>query len=177
VIDTTSHVVLVNEKDEATGTMEKMEAHQKAMLHRAFSVFLFNEAGEMLLQRRSMKKYHSGGLWTNACCSHPFSGEDNLVAAKRRTYEELGVEVELNEAFSFVYKAALDNGLTEHEFDHVFIGTCTSRLNPDPDEVADYAYLDMGYLKNHIERYPEKYTVWFKIAFPLLEEFMSNRAQ
>lgn len=168
------HIILVNEKDEPIGTMEKMEVHQKALLHRAFSVFLFNTKGEMLLQRRSLKKYHSGGLWTNACCSHPYPEEDTLVAAQRRTKEELGIDVMLKPAFSFVYKASLDNGLTEHEFDHVFIGTNTSKINADPEEVGDYAYLDMAYLKQHIEQYPLKYTVWFKIAFPLLEKYLKH---
>src|ERR1700712_4649445 len=113
-------VILVNELDEPTGKMEKMEAHRKALLHRAFSVFIFNAKGEMLLQRRSSHKYHSAGLWTNACCSHPFPGEDVKDAALRRLQEELGFTTPLEKAFDFIYKAAFDNGLTEYEFDHVF---------------------------------------------------------
>jgi isopentenyl-diphosphate delta-isomerase len=172
-----SHVVLVNEHDEAIGTMEKMEAHEKALLHRAFSVFIFNDKGEMLLQRRSLRKYHSGGLWTNACCSHPYPGEDVLDAAIRRTKEELGIVVELKKAFSFTYKAALDAGLTEHEFDHVFIGNFQGKIKANPDEVGDYAYLDMKYLSEHIEKYPEKYTIWFRIALPMLQDYMRNSLQ
>ena len=176
-MSTTPHIILVNEKDEAIGTMEKMEVHRKALLHRAFSVFIFNDKGEMLLQRRSLKKYHSGGLWTNACCSHPFPEEGTMEAAIRRTKEELGIHVKLKSAFSFVYKAALDNELTEHEFDHVFIGTYNGSLKPDPNEVGDYAYLDMNYLEKHINQFPEKYTIWFKIAFPQLREYMRNHPQ
>src|SRR5215203_6397334 len=116
------NVILVNEKDEEIGTMEKMEAHRKALLHRAFSVFIFNGRGEMLLQRRALKKYHSGGLWTNACCSHPRPGEVTADAAARRLREELGFVTTLNPAFQFVYRATFDNGLTEYEFDHVFLG-------------------------------------------------------
>jgi isopentenyl-diphosphate delta-isomerase len=167
-----SHVVLVNEQDEPIGIMEKMEAHEKALLHRAFSVFIFNEKGEMLLQRRSLKKYHSGGLWTNACCSHPYPDEDVLAAAVRRTKEELGIVVELKKAFSFTYKADLDAGLTEYEFDHVFIGNYQGKISANQDEVGDYAYLDLKYLSEHMEKNPEKYTVWFRIALPMLQEYM-----
>lgn len=163
-----THVVLVNQFDEAIGTMEKMEAHQKAILHRAFSVFLFNEKGEMLLQRRSLQKYHSGGLWTNACCSHPNPGEDVLEAAVRRTKEELGILVALKKAFTFTYMAALDGGLTENEFDHVFVGTYHGKINPDPKEVGDYAYVEIEYLTEYVKKYPEKFTVWFRIALPQL---------
>ncbi len=172
-----SHVVLVNEFDEPIGTMEKMEAHEKALLHRAFSVFIFNDQGEMLLQRRSLKKYHSGGLWTNACCSHPYPDEDILHAAVRRTKEELGIDVELKKAFSFTYKAVLDAGLTEHEFDHVFIGHYQGNISPDINEVGDYAYLDMQYLQSHVAEFPEKYTIWFRIALPQLQDYLSKSAQ
>ena len=116
-------VILVNEADEQIGVMEKMEAHEKGLLHRAFSVFIFNDKGEMLLQQRALNKYHSGGLWTNACCSHPRPGEDTLQAAKRRLMEEMGIETSLTLKNSFTYKTAFENGLTEHEFDHIFIGT------------------------------------------------------
>jgi isopentenyl-diphosphate delta-isomerase len=171
------HVVLVNEQDEFIGTMEKMEAHEKGLLHRAFSVFIFNDQGEMLIQRRALKKYHSGGLWTNACCSHPFPNEDVHHAAERRTNEELGIQIELTKAFSFTYKAALDNGLTEYEFDHVFIGKFNGPLAPNQDEVGDYAYLDINYLQSHIKQFPGKYTIWFQIAFPMLKDYMSKSAQ
>ncbi|MFN4808649.1 MAG: isopentenyl-diphosphate Delta-isomerase [Bacteroidota bacterium] len=173
----TSHVLLVNEKDEPLGTMEKMEAHRRGLLHRAFSVFIFNDQGEMLLQRRSLKKYHSGGLWTNACCSHPYPDEDILQAAKRRTTEELGIDIELKKVFVFTYNASLDNGLIEHEFDHVFIGTYNGSLQPNQEEVGDYAYLDMNYLSSHIENHPSMYTAWFTIAFPILQEHMLKAAQ
>src|SRR4249919_2186768 len=113
-------VILVNEQNEAIGTMEKMEAHRKALLHRAFSVFIFNSKGEMLLQQRALNKYHSGGMWTNACCSHPYPEEDNLEAASRRLREEMGFATELEEIFDFTYKTVFENGLTEYEFDHVF---------------------------------------------------------
>ena len=134
------NVILVNEQDRQTGTMEKMEVHQKAILHRAFSVFIFNDKGEMLLQKRAVKKYHSGGLWTNTCCSHPQPGEDTLEAAGKRLQEEMGFNTTLNKAFTFIYKAELDNGLTEHEFDHVFIGNFNGEVQPDPEEVEDYCY-------------------------------------
>jgi isopentenyl-diphosphate delta-isomerase len=172
-----SHVLLVNEKDEPLGTMEKMEAHQKGLLHRAFSVFIFNDQGEMLLQRRSLKKYHSGGCWTNACCSHPYPDEDILHAAKRRTKEELGINIELKKAFVFKYKAALDSGLTEHEIDHVFVGTYNGLIHPNKEEVGDYAYLDIDYLQAHIEKHPDQYTVWFKIAVPILRTRMLKSIQ
>src|ERR1044072_1062769 len=115
-------VILVNERDEATGIMEKMEAHQKGVLHRAFSVFIFNNKNEMLLQQRAIKKYHSGGLWTKACCSHPRPGETKSDAALRRLYEELGFTTSIEKIFDFTYKASFENGLTENEFDHVFAG-------------------------------------------------------
>jgi len=172
-----SHVLLVNEKDEPLGTMEKMEAHQKGLLHRAFSVFIFNDQGEMLLQRRSLKKYHSGGCWTNACCSHPYPDEDILHAAKRRTKEELGINIELKKAFVFTYKAALDSGLTEHEIDHVFVGTYNGPIHPNKEEVGDYAYLDIDYLQVHIEKHPDQYTIWFKIAVPILRTHMLKSTQ
>jgi len=123
-------VILVNEQDQPVGTMEKMEVHQKALLHRAFSVFLFNDRGEMLLHKRADSKYHSGGLWTNACCSHPRPGEDTRSAAEKRLQEEMGIVTPLTKAFDFIYKASFDNGLTEHEFDHVFTGTYQGSIDP-----------------------------------------------
>ena len=159
-------VILVNELDEQTGIMEKIEAHEKALLHRAISVFIFNNKGEMLLQQRAAKKYHSAGLWTNACCSHPRPGEDVLAAANRRLKEELGFETALKKIFEFTYKAPFDNGLTEHEFDHVFIGNFANKIKPDPDEVQDYIYQSMDAIEKSLLIEPEKYSAWFVIVFP-----------
>jgi isopentenyl-diphosphate delta-isomerase len=167
-------LVLVNEQDEAVGTMEKMETHRKALLHRAFSVFLFNSTGEMLLQRRALSKYHSGGLWTNACCSHPFPTETPEVGAKRRLHEELGFVTVISPAFTFIYKAQLDNELTEYEYDHVFIGTYDGEIYINEDEVGDYCYRSMNELKTDVDQHPGQYTEWFKIALPLLENYLKE---
>ncbi|HSK11690.1 MAG TPA: isopentenyl-diphosphate Delta-isomerase [Phnomibacter sp.] len=170
-----SEVVLVNQYDEPQGTMEKMAAHRSPHLHRAFSIFLFNAHGEMLLQRRAINKYHSGGLWTNACCSHPLPGEEVHDAAHRRLKEELGISTKMEKAFDFIYMAEFDNGLFEHEFDHVFIGEYDGTLAPDPAEVADYCYKTVEEIKADLELRPEAYTQWFKIAIPFLEEHLTAR--
>jgi isopentenyl-diphosphate delta-isomerase len=170
----TDSVVLVNELDEEVGTMEKMEAHRRALLHRAFSVFIFNPAGEMLLQRRALTKYHSGGLWTNACCSHPRPGESVGAAATRRLQEELGFVTPLKSAFSFTYKAPFDNGLTEYEFDHVLTGYYDGLIQPDPEEVCDVSYKSLDEIRTDLISHPQHYTAWFHIAFPRLEEFMAS---
>ena len=170
-----TEVVLVNQYDEPIGTMEKLEAHRRPHLHRAFSIFLFNQQNEMLLQRRALTKYHSGGLWTNACCSHPFPGEPVFDAAHRRMKEELGIRTNLEKAFDFIYKAEFENGLYEHEFDHVFIGEYNGSLNPNPAEVADYCYRPLVEIKRDLELSPTTYTPWFKIALPYLEEFLQIR--
>jgi isopentenyl-diphosphate delta-isomerase len=167
-------LILVDEYDVPVGTIGKMEAHQKALLHRAFSVFIFNTKGEMLLQQRALNKYHSGGLWTNACCSHPYEGQETLAAAEKRLQEEMGFTVALNKAFDFVYKAPFDNGLTEYEFDHVFTGTYEGTITPDASEVADYCYMSMSDIKNSIQSHPKKYTEWFKIAFPKMESYLAG---
>lgn len=169
-------VILVDEQDNPVGTMEKMEVHQKALLHRAFSVFIFNSKGEMLLQKRSGTKYHSAGLWTNACCSHPRPGETTQFAAQKRLKEEMGFNTELQEVFSFVYRAPFDNGLTEHEFDHVFIGTYDGVINPNPEEVSGYRYQSIDQLKSSISKNPGDYTEWFKIALPQLERYLPAKA-
>ena len=169
-------VILVDEHDVQTGTMEKMEVHQKALLHRAFSIFIYNEKGEMLLQKRADKKYHSGGLWTNACCSHPQPGEETLVAAAIRLQEEMGFQVTLKKAFDFIYKAPFDNGLTEHEFDHVFMGRYDGEILPNPDEVSDYCFKPVEEIKNSIQSHPQKYTEWFKIAFPKMEAYLQTQS-
>jgi isopentenyl-diphosphate delta-isomerase len=169
MMQTITEVILVNEKDEMTGTMEKMEAHQKAMLHRAFSVFIFNSKGEMLLQQRASAKYHSPDLWSNACCSHPMPGEKTIDAAHRRLREELGFDTLLEHSFSFIYQTPFDNGLTEHEFDHVFVGNFDGIIKPDADEVKDFCYMGMDAIRNSMEVHPHKFTTWFRIAFPKLE--------
>ncbi len=159
------YVILVNEKDEPLGQMEKMEAHEKAILHRAFSVFVFNDNNELLLQQRAAHKYHSPMLWANTCCSHQRMGEDNIEAGKRRLQEEMGFVCELKEAFSFIYKAPFDNGLTEHELDHVMIGHYNDSPAINLEEVADYKWLALEDVKADIEKNPDDYTAWFKIIF------------
>jgi len=168
-------VLLVNIHDEPTGTMEKMEAHRKPNLHRAFSVFLFNNQDKMLLQQRSFSKYHSGGLWTNTCCSHPKPGEETIMAAKRRLTEEMGVEANIDFAFEFIYQAVFDNGLYEYEYDHVYIGTYEGPINPNPAEVAGYCYKSIAEIKVDLLLKPQLYTAWFKIALPKLEDFLAKK--
>ena len=169
-------VILVNPQDEPIGVMEKMEAHQKGLLHRAFSVFVFNKKGEMLLQQRAKEKYHSGGLWTNTCCSHPAPGESTDAAAVRRLQEEMGFQTPLKESFSFMYKTTFDNGLTEHEIDHVFIGEYEDAIEPNPAEVEHYEYRTMDNIRDAIQHTPHLFTSWFKIAFPVLETYLVTRA-
>lgn len=159
---TKPYIILVDHTDTETGIMEKMEAHRKGLLHRAISVFIVNTKGEWLLHRRAIDKYHSSGLWTNASCSHPYPDETNLEAAHRRLKEEMGMCCHLNELFSFTYKEKLDNELTEHEYDHVFLGITDEKPIINTVEVMDYKYLFYNDLKNDIEKYPLGYTVWFK---------------
>jgi isopentenyl-diphosphate delta-isomerase len=158
-------VILVNEKDEQIGTMPKLEAHKKGLLHRAFSVFIFNDNGELLLQQRASDKYHSPSLWTNTCCSHQRIGENNLEAGKRRLFEEMGFETELKEVFSFIYSAPFDNGLTEHELDHVMVGNYDKSPEINQDEVEDFKWMTLESVKIDMEIQPEIYTAWFKIIF------------
>jgi isopentenyl-diphosphate delta-isomerase len=168
------YVILVNDKDQPLGAMEKMEAHEKGVLHRAFSVFVFNSRGQLLLQRRADEKYHSPGLWSNTCCSHPRTGEKTHEAAHRRMEEEMGFDCDLDEAFSFVYKADVGDGLTEHEFDHVFTGTSDQAPTPNPEEVSEWKYVDMDVLVKDMEQRPEDYTVWFRIALAEVRKHMTN---
>lgn len=168
-------VVLVNENDEFIGSMKKMEVHQKGLLHRAFSVFIFDTRGRMLLQQRSSKKYHGANLWTNACCSHPSPDEKIEDAAERRLKEELGFVTPLQKIFSFTYHAPVENNLIEHEFDHVFAGEYENAIRPNHHEVADYTYETMEQIKKDIQSYPEKFTSWFKIAFPEIEEWWRKK--
>lgn len=168
-------VILVTGSDEPVGTMEKMEAHRKGVLHRAFSVFLFNGRNEMLLQQRAFTKYHSGGLWTNACCSHPRPTENTEAAALRRLNEELGFTTNISKIFDFQYNAAFDNGLTEHEFDHVYVGTYSGKISLNPSEVHDYCFKSMDEIAATIKSHPHKYTAWFCIAFPKVMEWFANK--
>lgn len=167
-----TEVILVDEMDRPIGTMEKMEVHQKGLLHRAFSIFIFNSKGEMLLQQRASSKYHSPDLWTNACCSHPMPEETIEQAAHRRLQEEMGFDTELEPAFHFIYKTPFENGLTEHELDHVLIGRYDGPIEPNPMEVKDYCFMKPEAISTSMATHEHKYTVWFRIAFPKLEEFM-----
>ena len=159
------NVILVDEKDQVIGIMPKMEAHLLGKLHRAFSVFIFNSKGELLLQQRAADKYHSGGKWSNTCCSHPRPGEDTLAAAHRRLFEEMGLKCKLNEAFSFIYKVEMDGGLIEHEYDHVYVGVSDELSVPDPGEVAAYCYQNMSELEEKLISEPDQYSEWLKICF------------
>ena len=159
------NVIFVDVLDNQLGLMPKMEAHEKAVLHRAFSVFIFNDKGELMLQQRAAHKYHSPLLWTNTCCSHQRDGESNIEAGKRRLIEEMGFKTNLKEIFSFVYKAPFDNGLTEHELDHVMIGNFNGTPKINTDEVASYKWMTLEEVKKDIELQPKLYTAWFKIIF------------
>jgi len=158
-------VILVNEQDEPIGLMNKMEAHEKAVLHRAFSVFILNDKNEVMLQQRAHHKYHSPLLWTNTCCSHQRAGETNIEAGKRRLFEEMGFKSELKELFHFIYKAPFDNGLTEHELDHVMIGYYNEAPVINPDEVESWKWMPIEAIKDDMILHPNVYTVWFKIIF------------
>lgn len=168
-------VILVNEKDEPIGTQEKMEAHRKGSLHRAISIFIFDESGKMLLQKRAKSKYHSGGLWTNTACSHPRSGEKTLAAAHRRLKEEMGMKCELFPSFSFIYRSELDNDLIENEFDHVFIGVSNELPILNPEEADGFKYMETEKVINAIENSPEEFTEWFKICVYKLNDYIINK--
>ena len=158
-------VILVDENDQQVGLMPKMEAHEKALLHRAFSVFVFNDKKELMLQRRALDKYHSPGLWTNTCCSHQREGETNIEAGKRRLQEEMGFSVPLEDSISFIYKAPFDNGLTEHEFDHILLGEFNDTPVLNPDEVSEWKWMTLPKVKQDMQDNPQLYTEWFKIIF------------
>lgn len=162
----TDYVILVDGNDQQTGVCEKLEAHQKGLLHRAFSVFVFTKTGDLLLHRRAENKYHSPGLWTNTCCSHPRPEESTLNAAERRLQEEMGLTAPLEEVFAFQYQANFDNGLIEHEYDHVLFGWSDDLPTINPDEVAEYRYMPVGEIAEWITREPEAFTVWFITCFP-----------
>lgn len=161
-----NNVVLVDELDQPIGQMEKMEAHFKGALHRAFSIFIFNTKNEILLQQRAATKYHGAGLWTNACCSHPQWGEDVKSSALERLKFEMGMECELQEGFSFIYHTPVENGLIEHEFDYVFLGISDNNPVPNPTEVSDFKWVTASALKQEIAEHPSRFTYWFKTALP-----------
>lgn len=158
-------VILVDQNDNPRGLMPKMEAHEKAELHRAFSVFIFNDKNQLMLQQRARHKYHSPLLWTNTCCSHQRAGETNIEAGKRRLQEEMGFTTEIKEVFSFIYKAPFDNGLTEHELDHVMVGNYQGEPNINPEEVEAYKWMTLDEVKSDMMVNPDLYTAWFKIIF------------
>ena len=166
-------VILVNEKDEQIGLMPKMEAHEKAVLHRAFSVFVFNSKNELMLQQRALSKYHSPGLWTNTCCSHQRDGESNIQAGTRRLEEEMGFITDLEEKTSFIYKAPFDNGLTEHELDHIMVGYYQEEPIINKDEVEAWKWMPLETVKTDIKVQPELYTAWFKIIFEKFYEYIN----
>ena len=166
-------VILVNEYDKQIGLMPKLEAHEKAVLHRAFSVFVFNNKNELMLQQRALHKYHSPGLWTNTCCSHQRDGESNLQAGIRRLQEEMCFVTPLKETISFIYKAPFDNGLTEHELDHIMVGSYEDAPIINPDEVADWKWMPIEDVKQDIDDNPQLYTAWFKIIFEKFYEHIN----
>ena len=165
------HVILVDESDNQIGTMEKLEAHLNGALHRAFSVFIFNHRQELLLQQRALEKYHSAGLWTNTCCSHPKPGESLIDAANRRLQEEMGMQTELVYGFPFTYEAAFSNDLIEHEYDHVFFGQSDELPQPNSEEVAAYKYVSLSTLEQELNDNPEQYSAWLKICFNKMVEY------
>ena len=167
-------VVLVDKKDFQLGLMPKLEAHRKGVLHRAFSVFIFNSSKLLLMQKRSSLKYHSPGLWTNTCCSHQRDGESTVDAAKRRLNEEMGLNVDLKETFSFIYKANLENGLIEHEFDHVLVGFTDFNPKINTNEVEDWKWIDLSFLELDLDKNPNIYTEWFKIIFKRVKGYIEN---
>ncbi len=168
-------VILVDERDRPIGSMPKLEAHQKALLHRAFSVFVLNNKGELMLQQRAHHKYHSPSLWTNTCCSHQREGESNITAGIRRLQEEMGFTTPLSDVLSFIYKAPFDNGLTEHEFDHVLLGYYEESPVINPKEVADWRWMSLEEVETGIQNNPEKYTIWFKIIFERFYEYIKQK--
>lgn len=168
----TEFVILVNPQDEVQGLMEKQEAHRKGLLHRAFSVFIFNSDGEMLLQRRASTKYHSPNLWTNAVCSHPREGETYKDAAIRRMKEELGISTEVEKKFHFIYKAEVGGGLWEHELDTVFVGEYNGPFSPNPAEVSELRFVSLDRLSEEISQSPEQFTEWFKIILNEFQQFL-----
>ena len=158
------YVILVDEEDRQTGTCEKLEAHEKGLMHRAFSIFLFNKNGEMLLQQRAAEKYHTPGLWSNTCCSHPRPDENMEDALKRKLFQEMGISAQVDKVFDFAYRADFDNGLVENEVDHVYFGEYNDAPNPNPEEIQSWKYSSFEEIKKEIEKDETMYTPWFKIV-------------
>ena len=169
-------VILVNSNDEPIGLMPKMEAHEKALLHRAFSVFVINSNNELMLQQRALQKYHSPGLWTNTCCSHQRDGEENIEAGLRRLQEEMGFETPLEYLFNFIYKAPFDNGLTEYELDHVMLGRYEGKPSINPEEVASWKWMDIDLIHADLINNPADYTVWFAIIFDRFYNYLKENS-
>jgi len=159
-------IVLVDSQDRAVGLGEKMDVHRRGLLHRAFSAFVFDAAGRLLLHQRAFGKYHCGGLWTNTCCSHPGPDETAAEAGERRLAEEMGFSCALTPLFGFEYRAELDHGLVEHEYDHVLVGTSDAVPAPDPEEVAAYEWVALDEVERRVHAHPERFTPWFRIALP-----------
>ena len=168
-------LILVNEKDEEIGFMEKMEVHRRGLLHRAFSVFIFDKKGNMLLQQRAAGKYHGAHLWTNACCSHPFPGESVETGAARRLHEELGFQSGIEKILDFVYRSEVENHLVEHEFDHLFSGVYEGEMKLNPEEVEAIRYLSMAEIEEELQLHPEYFTTWFRIAFPRIKKHVEMK--
>jgi isopentenyl-diphosphate delta-isomerase len=168
------YLILTDEKDQFVGMMEKLMVHKLGLLHRAFSIFIFNSRGEMLLQQRAYDKYHSGGLWSNACCSHPRFEERIPDAVNRRLWEEMGIQADTDFAFSFTYRATLENDLTEHEYDHVYVGITDAIPNPDKREVHSWKYISLQALQDDMKKHPANYTEWFKLCIPELIKHYSQ---
>ncbi len=173
----TKNVILVNEQDEWLGTMEKLEAHQKGLLHRAFSVFVINDKNEMLLQQRADGKYHSGGLWSNTCCSHPAPGESTKAAAHRRLQEEMGFDCDIDAIFTLRYKSDVGNSLIENEYDHIFIGRYSDTVEHNPEEVKDHKFVSITELEQWIKNEPDAFTAWFHLALPKFLAHLSEEHQ
>lgn len=167
-------VILVNENDEVTGVAEKLATHSRGALHRAFSIFIFNSLGQLLLQKRTASKYHSKGLWSNTCCGHPRPGESTETASRRRLHEEMGFDCELRKVFEFTYYAELDDGLFEHEYDHVLVGQFDGDPNPSRDEVDAWRWVDLAALKLDMKESPEDFTCWFKLALDPLCRYVTS---
>lgn len=172
------NIILVDEEDNEIGTEEKLKAHQNGgRLHRAFSIFVFNSKGEMLLQRRAMGKYHCGGMWTNTCCSHPNAGETTEAAAHRKLKQEMGFDTDIKDVFTFIYRAPLDKGLTEHELDHVFVGKFDGKVSPNTSEACDFKWAKIDEIKKFVKKDPGMYTPWFKIILERVAEWYGKNKQ